>query len=277
MPYSLVFHCRPEGDLDGTILRGKGVRDLVFQLFNQVDPQMAAQIRETKRRPFTISPFFAKRWSSGTGEDPGGGDFRFKTQRIEAGASCRFRVTLLEDRLYRSLAELGSTPNLVLSVDGGMLRVNHILSTVQGADPWPCSQTYQQLRDGASSTCKDLRLQFVTPTTFFRHEGALPLPDPQFVFKGYMRLWSWFAFLPLSTTLENLIDHHIFLRDFRISAAKYKTGGEMRPSFTGWCRFVLTGRHHENHIKEFNLLADFSFYCGTGNYTDMGMGVTKRL
>jgi len=112
---------------------------------------------------------------------------------------------------------------------------------------------------------------------FTRHGGALPLPDPQLAFKGFLRSWTWFAFLPLSTDLEKVIEHHILLKDFRISAANYDAGEGMRPSFTGWCQFVLIGRHHEKHIKEFNLLADYSFYCGTGDHTDLGMGVTRRL
>lgn len=277
MPYSLVFHCIAEEDLDGNILRGKGFLDLVFWLFDRLNPQLAQQIAGARKRPFTVSPFFAKRWPSEPRGDHDREDHRFKGQRIKAGTPCRFRLTLLEERLYQSMAGLVGTPTLVLSVDGRALRVIHVLSSGQGSDPWPRSQTYQQLCEEASSTCRELRLQFVTPTMFCRHGGALPLPDPQIAFKGFLRSWNWFAFLPLSSDLEKLIDHHIFLKDFRISAANYDTGEGMRPSFTGWCQFVLVGRHHEKHIKEFNLLADYSFYCGTGHHTDRGMGVTRKL
>lgn len=277
MPYSVVFHCIADKDLNGSVLRGKGFRNLVFQLFDRVDPRLAQQIAEARENRFTVSPFFAKRWPSEPGTGYDGADHRFRGERIKAGARCRFRLTLLEDRLYQSMAGLIGTSALVLSVDRRPLRVTHVLSSRQASDVWPRSQTYGQLHEEASPTCKELRLQFVTPTLFHRHGGALPLPDPQTVFRGFLHAWNCFALRPLSTDLERLIDRCIFLKDFRISRTTYDAGEGIQPSFTGWCQYTLIGRHHEKHIKEFNLLGDYSFYCGTGDCTDRGMGMTRRL
>ncbi len=273
----MVFHCIAEEDLDESVLRGQGFRNLVFQLVESLGPRLSQQVAGARRRPFTVSPFFAKRRPPGPRGAHQREDHRFRGQTVKAGTPCRFRLTLLEDRLYHAMARLMGTSPLFISVDGRGLRVTHILSSRQESDPWPRSQTYGQLLEEASSTCRELRIQFVTPTTFIRHGGALPLPDPQITFKGFLQSWNWFAFLPLSSDLERLIDHHILLKDFRISATTYDTGEGKTPSFTGLCQFVLVGRHHEKHIREFNLLADYSFYCGTGDHTDMGMGVTQRL
>lgn len=277
MPHSLVFHCIAEEDLGRDILRGEGLRHLVISLLDQLAPQIGQQVATARERPFTVSPFFAKRRSQGTKGNVGREDRPFRGERIEAGRRCRFRLTLLEDKLYQIMTGIVGRPDLTLFIKGQSLRVSEVLSSNQESDPWPRSQSYQQLRDQASSTRKELRLQFVTPTTLSRHGGTFPLPDPQVLFKGYLKSWNWFAFLPLSTDLERLIERHVFLKDFRISAVNYETGAGIRPAFTGWSQFVLLGRHHEKHIKEFNLLADYSFYCGTGDYTDMGMGVTQRL
>ncbi len=277
MPYSIVFQCVAEEDLETNALRGEGLRDLVIQLVDRLAPQLGQQIAQAKERPFTVSPFFAKHLLSGPKENLYREGRHFRGRRVQGGTRCRFRLTLLEDKLYECVARFVGTPDLMLSINGKALRVSHVLSSDQGPDPWPRSQTYQELREEASSTRKDLRLQFVTPTTFLRQRGALPLPDPQMAFRGYLRSWNWFAFQPLSTDLEKLIDHHIFLKDFRISSVRYETEEGLRPAFTGWGQFVLLGRHHERHIREFNLLADYSFYCGTGEFADMGMGVTRRL
>ncbi len=277
MPYAVVFQCIADDDLDARFLKGKGLRDLVFQLFDQLDPQVVQRIAGARETSFTVSPFFAKRVPSESRSGHGRWDHPFGGQRIKGGTPCRFRLTLLEDRLYQSMAGRLDTSTLVLSVGGRVLRVTHIFSSGQGSDPWPRSQTYGQLQEEASSTFKELRLQFVSPTTLRRPGGMLPLPDPQVIFKGFLSAWNWFAFLPLSTDLERLIDRYICVKDFRISPSNYDTGEGSKPSFTGWCQFVLVGRHHEKHIKEFNLLADYSFYCGTGDYTDRGMGVTRRL
>ncbi len=277
MPYSLVFHCMAEENLDGESLRGTGLRNLVFRLFGQLSPQLEQQLPAARQRPFTVSPFFARRESRESRGNTGEEDRPFRGPRIEAGTRCRFRLTLLEDKLYQGMADLVGGTNVILSAGGKTLKVTHVLSSGGKSDLWPRSQTYQQLREEASSTCKQVRLQFVTPTTFSRHGGVLPLPDPQIAFKGYLRSWNWFAFHPLSTDLEQLIDRHVFLRDFKVSAATYVTDKGLRPAFTGWCEFILLGRHHEKHIREFNLLSDYSFYCGTGDHTDLGLGVTRRL
>ncbi|MBW2059060.1 MAG: CRISPR system precrRNA processing endoribonuclease RAMP protein Cas6 [Deltaproteobacteria bacterium] len=278
MPHSVVFHCVAEQDLDGDLLRGRGMLDLAFQLFGRVDPRLTASMVEGKEKPFTVSPFFAKRWPSGPRAGYEGVDPLLRGRSsIRAGTPCRFRITLLEDRLFQSMAGLIGDSGLVLSVGGRPLRVGHIISSSQPSDPWPRSQSYAQLNEEASSTSRELRLQFVTPTVFKRQGMALPLPDPQMVFRGFLRSWKWFAFIPLSSDLESFLDSHVVLKDFRISRTTFDTGERVEPSFTGWGRFVLAGRHHERHIKEFNLLGDYSFYCGTGAYRERGMGMTRRL
>jgi CRISPR-associated endoribonuclease Cas6 len=277
MPYSVVFHCRAEDEIDGHAVKGKGLRELILRIFDRVDSEAAQKIVGAKEAPFTVSPFFAKRVRPNPASKHDGQDQRVRGDLIKSGTICRFRLTLLEDRLYRAVTGLVADLPLAFPVAGGALTLNHGAWSGQGADAWPRSQTYGQLSADASPTSKELRLQFVTPTTFQRKGGVLPLPHPQIVFKGFLRSWNWFAFLPLSSDVENLIDRHIFLREFRISPVDYDTGEGAKPAFTGWCRFVLAGRHHEKHIREFNLLADYSFYCGSGHYRDRGMGVTRRL
>lgn len=277
MPCSVVSYCTAEEDLDGRSFRGQGLRELVFHLLDSLDPGLARQVAEAKEKPFTVSPLFTKRTPL-RGQKGQGRETEYVGQdRIRAGTSCRFRLTLLEDKLCECLKGFQGRPPRGVPMEIKGLKVTHTLSSQQVSDPWPRSRTYRELQEEASSTCKEVRLQFVTPTTFRRPGGVLPLPTPQSVFKGYLRAWNWFAFSPLSTDLESLIDRSILLKDFRISPALYDTGEGIRPVFTGWCRFVLAGRHHEKHIREFNLLVDYGFYCGTGDYRDVGMGMTRRI
>jgi CRISPR-associated endoribonuclease Cas6 len=277
MPHSVVFHCVSEEDLGGDALRGMAYQDLVFQIMGRCEVHLAEQVPGSKELPFTVSPFFAKRSTFKEREGRGGDEPEFRGKTIRAGTPCRFRLTLLEDRLYQRLANLEAGNSLILDAQGRGLAVTQVFRFPHGSDRWPGSQTYAELMDRASSTSRELRLQFVTPTVFRRHGLALPLPNPHRMFKGILRTWNWFAFLPLSTDLESLIERHVAVKDFRISATRYDTGESSVPAFTGWCHFALIGRHHERHIKEFNLLGDYSFYCSTGDYRHLGMGVTRRL
>jgi CRISPR-associated endoribonuclease Cas6 len=277
VPFSIVFHCEPQEDFDSRELKGKGLQNFAYGLLDRLSPAQEHRAASVRRESFTASPFFAKRWPSQSGGSCGRKHRRSTVQMIRAGTPCGFRLTLLSDGLSEAVASFVSKPALIFAVNGRSIRVTHVLWTPSRSDPWPRSQTYEQLFDEASSTCKTLRLHFVTPTVFIRHRGPLPLPDPQDVFRGLIESWNRFAPVSLSTDLEGLIDRHVCLKEFRISSLTYDSGDELLPAFTGWGQFALTGRHHEKHIREFNLLADFSFYCGTGDRTEIGMGVTRRL
>lgn len=277
MPFSIVFHCEPEEDIDSREFKGEGLRNFAHWFLERLGPARDHGATSEEKASFTVSPFFAKRSPSQRGES-GGQEHRGSTvQTIRAGTPCRFRLTLLSDRLSEAAACFLRKPALVLPVNEHSIKVTHVLRTPSRSDPWPRSQTYEQLFDEASSTCKAIRLHFVTPTVFIRHSGPVPLPDPLDVFKGLIDSWERFAPISLSANLERLIDRQVCLREFRISSLTYDSGDELIPAFTGWGQFALTGRHHEKHIREFNLLADFSFYCGTGDRTEIGMGVTRRL
>ena len=277
MPFSIVFHCEPQEDLDSRELRGKRLQNFAYQLLDRLSPDQDHGAASVTRASFTVSPFFAKRWPSQSGGSCGRKHRRSTVQMIRAGTPCRFRLTLLSDGLSEAVASFVRKPPLILAVNGRSIRVTHVLWAPSRSDAWPCSRTYEQLFDEASPTCKVLRLHFVTPTVFIHTGGPLPLPDPQNVFRGLIESWNRFAPISLSTDLEGLIDRHVCLREFRISSLTYDSGDELIPAFTGWGQFALTGRHHEKHIREFNLLADFSFYCGTGDHNEIGMGVTRRL
>ena len=277
MPFSIVFHCEPHKDFDSQELKGEGLQKLAHWLLERLNPVQVHRAISMGKGSFTISPFFAKRCPSQGGESCGRERHRSTVQLIRAGTPCRFRITLLSDSLSEAVASFVRKPALVVPVNGQSIRVTHVLWTPSRSDPWPRSQTYEQLFDEASSTCTTLRLHFVTPTMFIRHSKPVPLPNPHDVFRGLIASWNLFAPISLSTDLERLIDRYVCLREFKISSLTYDIGHELIPAFTGWGQFALTGRHHEKHIREFNLLADFSFYCGIGNRTEIGMGVTRRL
>jgi len=103
------------------------------------------------------------------------------------------------------------------------------------------------------------------------------LPDPKLVFRGYLDHWRWFSSVPFSSDFMEVIEQSILLADFNISPVSHGMDYGKQNGFSGWCRFLLAGRHYERHIREFNVLADYAYYCGTGTNTSLGMGVTKRV
>jgi CRISPR-associated endoribonuclease Cas6 len=249
-----------------------------------MDSQVIQRISGSKRIPFTFSPLFGKvdrggatREISGTGKLIREGNFR-REPMIRAGTPCRLRVSILEDSVGKRVEGIFRKPDkgLCLSLGDTRLKVTDMVSG-GSTDPWVSHKGYKELYEDASPSVRDVTLQFVTATAFERIGASLPLPDPQLVFRGYLDHWRWFSFIPLSSDLKKVIDQSILLTDFNISPASHELDEGRHCGFTGWCRFLLMGRRHERHIRDFNALTDYAYYCGTGINTSMGMGVTRRI
>lgn len=105
---------------------------------------------------------------------------------------------------------------------------------------------------------RNVTLQFVTATAFERRGGSLPLPNPQLAFRGYLDRWRWFSNVPFSSDFMEVIEQSILLGDFNISPVSRGMDYGKQNGFAGWCHFLLAGRRHERHIREFNVLGDYA-------------------
>jgi CRISPR-associated endoribonuclease Cas6 len=285
MPSSFVIYCHPEVDLSKSAYIGKNLHDGFMAFLSRLDSQMAKRISRSKTIPFTLSPLFGKadrgamtkqrRWIEKLTHES---DFD-REDFIKAGTQCRLRISFLEDsigkRVEGILGESGE--GISLPIGGIPLRITDAVFPCESPDPWVSRKSYKELYDDASPSMRNVTLQFVTATAFKRGSGSFPLPDPQMVFSGYLDHWRWFSFLSFSSDFVEVIEQSILLTDFNISPVSHEMDCGKQHGFTGWCRFLLAGRHHETHIREFNVLADYAYYCGTGSNTSLGMGVTKRF
>jgi CRISPR-associated endoribonuclease Cas6 len=285
MPSSFVIYCRPEVDLSKRAYIGKALHDGFMAFLAELDRQVAQGISESKTIPFTLSPLFGK-----VEREPmikarrrdekldGARDFG-RDGFLKAGTSCRLRISLLQESIGKRVEEILGKPGegISLTIGGIPLRITGAVFSPESQDPWVRRKSYNELYDDASASMRNVTLQFVTATALKRHSGNLPLPDPQLVFRGYLNHWRWFSFFPFSSDFIKVIEQSILLEDFNISPVSCAADYGRQHGFTGWCRFLLAGRHHERHIREFNVLADYAYYCGTGRNTSLGMGVTRRV
>ena len=285
MPSSFVMYCHPEVDLSKRAYIGKGLHDGFMALLAESDSQVAQRISGAKTIPFTLSPLFGKVERGAVSNERRGVEKLIRERGfgregfIKAGTPCRLRVTLLEDSIGKRVEEILGEPGegMSFTVGGIPLRITDAVFSRESADPWVSRKGYKELYDDASPSMRIITLQFVTITAFKRRGGSLPLPDPQLAFRGYLDHWRWFSFVPFSSDFAEVIEKSILLTDFNISPVSHEMDYGKQYGFTGWCRFLLAGRHHEGHIREFNVLADYAYYCGTGRNTSLGMGVTRRV
>jgi CRISPR-associated endoribonuclease Cas6 len=285
MPSSFVIYCYPEVDLSRKAYIGKGLHDGFLAFLGELDSEVAQRISGSKTIPFTLSPLFGKVDMGPVTKERRGikklareRDFGHESF-IKAGTPCRLRTSLLDDSIGKRVEEILREPGegIFLTIGGIPVRITDAVFSRESADPWVSRKSYNELYDDASPSMRKVTLHFVTATAFKRRGGNLPLPDPQLAFRGYLDHWRLFSLVPFSSDFMEVMEQSILLTDFNISTVSHEMDYGKEHGFTGWCCFVLAGRHHETHIREFNVLADYAYYCGTGRNSSLGMGVTRRI
>ncbi len=169
--------------------------------------------------------------------------------------------------------------------DGESLSLVSTLAEKGNRDSWVKSSSYQSLWDEAETNRREASLQFFTSTLVPKGKEFLPFPIPSAIFEGFLKAWQAFSSITIPAETYSLLDS-IKIADFRISPQTFR--GNWKESefitrkgpvvgFSGWARFFLPMGNPEAFIKVFNLLSNFSFYCGTGICQDTGMGMTRRV
>jgi CRISPR-associated endoribonuclease Cas6 len=158
-------------------------------------------------------------------------------------------------------------------------------------DPWAGCATSDALMSkwfGAGTALTNrIDLEFASPTVFKRQGLMFVLPLPQLVWGSYLAAWNEFASpgfdLKALTTLEH--DVQISRYQLRTRAVKGQTISQPSESaretifkfgFVGRCAYTIF-RPERALWRTLHLLADFSFFCGTGYKTTQGMGQTRRV
>jgi CRISPR-associated endoribonuclease Cas6 len=103
----------------------------------------------------------------------------------------------------------------------------------------------------------------------------MPLPIPETVLGSWLERWKRFSSASLPHAVQEVGQANLALSryELRSGVIEYK---EKWIGFTGKCRFrILSG--DEFWVRLCNLLADYSFYCGTGYKTTFGLGQTRRF
>jgi CRISPR/Cas system endoribonuclease Cas6 (RAMP superfamily) len=172
------------------------------------------------------------------------------------GDTVRARITEVTGREVEAIvAELTETKRTVLASD---------------SDPDVIALTYQDMRDNADRFNREVRLQFASPTLLGMGSYQVQFPVVPLLFRHYLSIWN--AFAPDKITLEPTLLESIRFNDFRISSDKTSYG----VAFQGWVDLEIGKGRTEDDIALVNLLCDFSFFCGTGLYTQKGLGQTRR-
>lgn len=126
---------------------------------------------------------------------------------------------------------------------------------------------------------RKMGLKFISPTTFKQGPGHLPLPLPDKIFHGPMRIWQAFA-PPMMQLPDNWLDWcslEVFVTRHNIQTLAVKIS--KREQIVGFVGEVWLSAHQGDKqvLCTWQALADLASFCGIGYKTTMGMGALERL
>jgi CRISPR-associated endoribonuclease Cas6 len=269
MPHSLILNLQPRSPISPGYLTGKHLHALFLTLVSSVDQPLGDRLHEQKAdKAFALSPLQIANRQRGNLLQ-----WEHK-QPIPAGATCWWRVALLDEALFAHLTPLwlNLNPSQPWHLGAADLYVTSVLGTPQSTQPWANFATYEQIYQQASDEERRIDLTFCTPTSFRQGQFDSALPTRESVFSSLLRRWNQYSGIPFSETLIECI----FPSFFDIHTEMVTDGRSKFIGCVGAMNFRILGEVEPSIIKQINAIADFACYSGVGRKTPMGMGMGRR-
>ena len=259
------------GELD--LFQGRALHALFLNLVQRADQTAAANLHDADAlKPFTVSNLIGLRSEGG------------KEAAAPAGALLRWRVTVFEAELARLwLAQV--LPALPEQVTIGGLPLAVRGWTADGtADGWAGVSSYAELVRRYTLSERPpgpwINLRFASPTTFRSGGSHVPLPIPGLILGHWLDKWNAFSPLALHPDVRAFAEQEVVINRYDLHTEPVWLGGAKGQAliigFVGQCS--LTVRNDDPYWRRIpHLLAAYSFWCGTGHQTTVGLGQTRPV
>lgn len=232
---------------------GRAIHGCVLNWLNLVDSELANQIHESQVSPFCLSGLIGNRRQPYSLE----GDKFF------------LRISILQQQLIQPLLkgiEQQETKELILGKFPFVIRQIYTI---------PQSHKLAQLTDYYSlalysSILNEIKLNFLSPTSFKQKQGIQTFPLPELVFDSLLRKWNHFA--PVELHFPDDIDWNCLVSAYELKTFALKLEGGAEIGTQGWVKYCFK---EPQQARIASILANFAFYAGVGRKTSMGMGQTQ--
>jgi len=265
---SLVLHLTapraPQGATFLTLPASLGrVSQAIF--FDLLPPQLAQTLHaDHGLKPYTVSNLIIGQRARGE-------------VQIKPEASGWLRFTGLNAAVSEALIAIAAQPPKQVEILGQKFTVSGATLTTT-EHPWAAHCTFESFAANylqpAKSPARQVKLNFVSPTTFRHANRFEPFPLPHFVFGSLLDHWQTFAPFALHYD-RTFAEFQIGVTNFELRSRSlpYKAGGHIM-AFTGHSTFTALN-DDPYYTALLNLLAAFAFYAGVGYQTTSGLGQVK--
>lgn len=197
--------------------------------------------------------------------------------RIDAGQSAWFRVTTLNEEQSMRLKNV-VLPSLV-GREAWLDRVRFQVTKIAlaGTHPFARETSYASLVErylkSSAHVSDRLNIEFKSLTTFHTGDFHLPLPVPKLILRSWLMRWNRFSSASLPHEGRDLKEADFVINRHAIETDTVEYKGATWIGFRGKCAFRIFAKD-EYWARLCNLLAEYSFYCGTGHKPAFGLGQT---
>ena len=243
------------------------VHRLFFDLLSQGDEGLAQRLQAAQGvKPYTVSLLNGK-LPQVAGE-----------RMVVAGTTCWARFTTLTEEMYNVLSPVlldrflrGNT----VMLDGIEFKVTDVATEAHESNRLGRLSSAEEIWEGASAA-PDITLRFASPTAFKQRGLNLLFPIPANVFHSYREKWNAFTPLPIDEGFVPWVEQNVAVEAHRLQTRMFWLDEWQVHGFTGRVRYTVKDQD-TRRLKQLNALADFAFFCGTGQKTTLGMGQTRRI
>jgi CRISPR-associated endoribonuclease Cas6 len=252
--------------------QGRALQAAFLRWVQEADTCQAQRLHdENGLKPYTVSNLF------------GAPVNRRGEMLLVAGQEVWWRVTSLSTELT-TLLEQAVLPELQagkqpLVVGEQTFEVLAVYTQAQ-EHPWACRSDYaalaqQHLLQGRNPPLR-LSVEFASPTTMHSHGMHVPFPLPELALGSWLQRWNAHAPLSLPEEARTFAREGLALSRYRLHTRPVRFGERLYIGFVGQCTFqaLLDDLYW---LRLIHLLAAFSFYCGTGQKTTIGLGQTRPI
>jgi len=246
---------------------GSSLQALFYRLLQEGDAALARRVHDADAvKPFTVSPL--------NGKLP-----RVAGERMAvAGMTYWARFTTLTDEVYNALNPvlLGRFLHSgAVTLDGVEFKVMDVMTEPREEKRLGRLGSAEEIWEYAAPT-PSITLRFASPTTFKQRGLNLLFPIPSNVFHSYRERWNAFTPFAIDDGFIPWVEQSVAVEAHHLQTRMIWFGEFQLHGFTGWTRFIAKD-NDATRLKQLNALADFAFFCGTGQKTTQGMGQTRRM
>jgi CRISPR-associated endoribonuclease Cas6 len=246
---------------------GKSLHGLFFSLLGEENQALFEQIHSgSETRPVTVSPLRGVMQRQ---------DFR---RLIMPNQLYSVRYTTLSDELFNALSKILLRKFIYrgkVDIDGVEFVVQDVAVEPDKSRGWGMISSAEEIWERAA-VGREVTLYFASPTAFKQKELNLVFPVPKNVFYSYRDKWNKFAPVPIDDGFVPWVEENVAVEAHDLATRMVWFSDFQKQGFVGRVRYVARN-HDVARLKQLNALADYAFFCGTGQKTAQGMGQTRRM